>query len=317
METPQQTKISQNNVFHFFAEESAHAFGDGGKPEYISFIKACGDYGDTVQCPYCQSRITKWRTKESRDQSIYYGDPYLEEIAEEKDIGLAICSVCGWFRYKVEGWARDDWFPMITHFVATLEKELVGHYPGPFIELDGYLKRHWDERKDLTAGHAEQLIASIFKAHLDCDIIYTTNGVYTPDGGIDFVLVNSKSGIEYAFQVRRRLVDSPERVQPVREFIGAIASSTYKYAYYVTTADRFTRSVEMELKSNTPNLIARDIRLSLVDGNSLRSLLNEKTAVSATAKRIRSLFYKPAAWKREKGLDTISLDQMISEVFRI
>jgi hypothetical protein len=310
MGTPQQTTTSPDSVFHFFEAKSAQAFGAIGRPEFDAFLKECGDYDDTVQCPFCQSSVGKWSTYEPREESIYYGDPYTEEIAEDKDIDLATCSVCGWFRYRVAGWAHGDYFPVITHSVATLGKNLVGHYPGPFIELDKYLNKNWSERKDLTAGRAEQLIASIFKAHLDCEIIYTTNGVYTPDGGIDFVLVNSNSGIEYAFQLKRRLVDSSERIQHVREFIGAIASSPYKYAYYVTTADRFTKSAEMEIERNALNLAARDIRLSLVDGNSLRALLKEKKAVSATAKSIRAWFRKNSVWSGNK-----SLDQMISEAF--
>ena len=55
--------------------------------------------------------------------------------------------------------------------------------------------------KELTAARAEQAIAAIFREHLKCEVIYTSNGVYTPDGGIDFVLVNSERGLEYAFQV--------------------------------------------------------------------------------------------------------------------
>jgi len=299
----------KTDVFRFLNTNSVHEFGESDRGEFDEFIQKCGDIETNDQCQYCGAAASKWRTSEERCPE--YNGPSWRD-AEAKDIDLVVCSVCGWFRYRVLGWMSDDQYPMVTHAIATLGNDSSGNYVTPIVELDQYLKMNWNDRKELSAGRAEQLIAEVFKEHLNCEVIYTTNGVYSPDGGIDFVLINSNAGIEYAFQVKRRLADSPERIQPVREFIGAVASSRYKHGFYVTTAERFTKSTRKELASTVSNLAARDMHLTLVDGDVLRSLLKQKKAASATVRTIRHWFRPDSVWNGTKNLD-----QMISEAFQI
>lgn len=151
----------------------------------------------------------------------------------------------------------------------------------------------------------------MFREHLDCEIIYVTNGVYAPDGGIDFVLINTQNGLEYAFQVKRRLTDAPERVHEVREFIGAVALSKYEHAYYVTTADRFTSAVEREFETGVSELRKHNIQATLVDADALRTILRSKTAVKSTKQLFRGYFRGDSIWNKDK-----TREEMLSTAFQ-
>jgi hypothetical protein len=154
--------------------------------------------------------------------------------------------------------------------------------------------RNWGDRKLITAGQAEALVADVFRDVLDAEVFYSSNGVYAPDGGIDFVLVQTASGIEYAFQVKRRLTDRPECVEEVRAFLGAVASSHYSHAFYVTTSPRFTSAAQEELKSGGVHLAQHGIQIELVDGERLSAFLRQGATVS-----------KPFSdlWQRFQGID--------------
>ena len=120
-------------------------------------------------------------------------------------------------------------------------------------------------------------------------MFYTSNGVYSKDGGIDFVLVNSEKGIECAFQVKRRLTGKPEPIRYVREFLGAVAMSPYDKCYYVTTSSRFTQSGSQVLSAQ-PFLQHRQIECHLVNGKHLLQLLRTTRIKNELKKKIISQY---------------------------
>jgi restriction endonuclease len=247
------------------------------------FLSIYGNIGSVSSCFYCSGSTLLWKTHE--DPEHREPDSYNEAI---NAIKLAICRSCGWYRYTIEDF--QDAYIIVSHHVATLSGEKRNIDDTPLHELKRYLSKNWSERKLISAGRAEELVADIFREHLDCEIEYTTNGVYHSDGGIDFVLVNTATGIRYAFQVKRRLTDSPERVQPVREFIDSVAQSHFNHGFFVTTADRFTQYTKDELSAKRPLLELRDIKLTLVDGGRLLDLMKQQAVTPETAQIIQDYF---------------------------
>jgi hypothetical protein len=291
-----------STIYHFADVLSEDAFAGFGVGALQAFRNTHGRIEDTVMCSYCQASVNGWSAVEVRppERSVLWAE------RETNDIQLVLCPSCGWFRYTVHKWLSGDQSPQVIDVVATLRKGLTD--TAPSMELHRYLDKKWNARKDLSAGRAEELVAAVFKEYLDCEVIYTSNGVYAPDGGIDFVLVNSDRGIEYAFQVKRRLVNTPECIRHVREFIGAVATSKYRHAYYVTTADRFTGAATAAVSSGDSHLRTHDIELQLVDGCALRSLLRKKSVVPATIKALRSWFGQDSVWNGNMTIeDVISL----------
>lgn len=274
--------------------------------EYSAFVRRNGAFNrDVIECPFCQSTVSNWISSDVEE----FGWEVPSRLIETT---LALCGTCGWYRFHI---TKSEPLDKLVG-VARFGKDKYVTSPTPLIELEQYLSKNWNERKELTAERAETLIADVFKQFLNCEVIYTTNGVYAPDGGIDFVLINTTDGIEYAFQVKRRLVNSPERVHEVREFIGSVASSHYKHAYYVTTAERFTNSAKMEVERNSLQLVKRDIDLILVDGQALRRLLMEHNAIPGTIVQIKRMFAIYGEWIRSGDVRRIiSRDAMISETF--
>ena len=134
---------------------------------------------------------------------------------------------------------------------------------------------------------------------MDADIEYVTDGVFVPDGGVDFVLVRRSDGKKIAFQVKRRQNDAPERVQPVREFIGAIAGTPYREGYFVSTAERFTRTVVREIEAGAQYHKERGIEIQLVDGSRLRELLKLTTPEVETAVRLEEILGATTNWWKQ------------------
>ena len=308
--------ISGNEIKVFDYSKSVFASNLGALRKLRSLLFKYGDIDKIIMCPVCFGHISRWVAVE---------DFRSEWVSELVDIKLVLCSTCGWYRYETFNWEDFPYCEVIQR-IAVLSKHSDINEEPPIQELRRYLTKHWENRAMLSPSKAEQIIADIFKEHLDCEVRYTSNGVYSPDGGIDFVLVNTTSGIEYAFQVKRRLTDSPERIQPIREFIGAVASKPFKYGYYVTTAPRLTKAAQREINTAMPHLADRGIQLNVVNGDSILTLLNSQVALPNTASVIRSKFILAKEWKlvyqrgkNFKDYDAthreFSLDEMLTYAF--
>ena len=257
---------------------------------FTSLLFEHGDIEEVASCPYCMEEVSHWKATE------YPNSGWWDE-GVPIDIDLVLCRFCGWYRYKTMDWL-DAPPAEAVHRVAILCKK---HDDEPPIqELRRYLTKNWNQRVLLSPARAEAIVADIFREHLDCEIRYTSNGVYAPDGGIDFVLVNTSIGIEYAFQVKRRLTDSPEPVQPIREFVGAVMGTSFRHAYYVTTASRLTKTARSEIANARFRLLERKLDLNIVDGEALLQLLKLHPVLPSTANVIRAKFSLPKAWKLQE-----------------
>lgn len=279
-------------VYTYTNRVSASALGDDGREEFNVLLSIHKDIISVFDCPFCNTRLKRWACGHIQDVRDY--------VLRDWDFDrvgyiLIICPSCGWYRYRSVD-LSDLMAAIAAHSVALLSKVDVFSESAPIAEVRRYLSKHWDERTLLTPSTTEKLVEDIFKEHLDCETHYITNGVYTPDGGIDFVLVNSNLGIEYAFQVKRRLNDKPERIIEVREFIGALASSPYLHGYYVTTAENYTKSAYKEIKQSEGNLLNHNISVEIVDGTRLFDLLHSLNNWPHTAKILADLFSDIGPW---------------------
>lgn len=230
-----------------------------------------GPIHEATECNFCNSGVASYCLHE-----VLYNNPNnVDQVVTGTDI--LVCYQCGWYRRERTTSLTLFALPSVDSEVACLERQEISDDTVPLEALRSHLARHWGDRKHISPGQAEKLVADIFREHLDGEVLYTTNGVYTPDGGIDFVIVCSESGVASAFQVKRRQTDSPESVTEVRSFLGALAGSPFSQGYFVTTAPRFTRAaIEEEVKTR-PNLQTRGLSLEIVDGTALHRILRSKT----------------------------------------
>ena len=263
-------------------------------------------------CPYCN------------DLPFHFVGKLWESLAHPSAYcDLMIC-VCGFWKLALTD-LRDMSF---RHLIAILKKFDISRADAPLDAVKAELASNWRYSKHISAKTAEDLVASVFKDHLgDCEIHYLTDSVYAPDGGIDFVLVFSRSGEEIAFQVKRRQSDQPERVEPVRAFLGAIAMSRFKQGFYVTTASRYTSTVKREFEGSEPTLKDRKLAISLIDGSTLYKLLNLNSfanyslrgVFAAELNRFKEMEFLPkelGLWFEERGDNTATIFRLL-ELFRI
>jgi hypothetical protein len=230
-----------------------------------------GPIHEATECNFCNSAIASYCLHE-----VFYTNPKTgDEVASGTDI--LVCYQCGWYRRERTTSLTILALPAIDSEVACLERREISDDTVPLEALRAHLARHWGDRKHISPGQAERLVADIFREHLDGEVLYTTNGVYTPDGGIDFVIVCSERGVASAFQIKRRQTDSAESVTEVRSFLGALAGSPFSQGYFVTTAPSFTRTAIEEGVKARANLRSRGLSLEIVDGTALHRILLSQT----------------------------------------
>lgn len=234
---------------------------DGVPPDFEAAENA---FDTRIHCPCCTTAIQHWR---SRDKCGVPDKPEEPEIYDWL-AHLKACPACGWWSAMgVDHGYLTTWLD-----IAILKKFDLGSNDAPLREIRRVLTRDWRYSKYISAQKAEDLVASVFKEHFDCEIHYITNGVFAPDGGIDFLLVTKGSSEYTAVQVKRRRSDHAEPVSEIRAFLGAVALSNFNKGIYVTTAERFTRTVERAIKSGYESLGRRELSIELVDGGRLRGL---------------------------------------------
>lgn len=261
--------------FNKIAEGHNSAIGDIKKIQEEPFSKVHGIMYYQKRCPYCFSELHFFRCERTDSTDLY-----------------KVCPKCNWWRNSILYYSYWDYF----HKVAVMTKKDGKEDMAPVIELQKNLLKNWGARKEITAGQCEQLIAEIFKQVLDCEVNYLTSSVYAPDHGIDFVLVNDKKGITYAFQVKRRQTDNPESVRCVREFIGSVAQSKYNKAYFVTTASAYTRNVWSEYNDSVEQLKKKNMDLLLIDGTQLYKILKKYDFFAEENIQLRDLIIRQSSY---------------------
>lgn len=204
-------------------------------------------------CRYCRSLMRSLRGE-------------CREFGHWRTVTLKICRSCGW--YALHDNFLDD--GMWSFKTAVLEERSISDESLPLNVVKAELLRNWSSRTELTARQAEEVIVSVLKAHLNCDVRYVTN-TYAPDRGIDFVLVESDR-TSIALQIKRRIIKNVEPVTEVRAFLGAMVVNGFTKGIYVTTANRFSRNV-LEEFSNSIWLAQQGLSVSLLEAPSLFEIL--------------------------------------------
>jgi Restriction endonuclease len=211
-------------------------------------------------CPFCTET----------PQRFYSEHNYPNDAGCYRTVQLVLCPKCLWFRAACY-FNNNDLQAFDTHYYAAYRECTSGVSSLPLVALETHLARQWKDTREMTPAQAEDLVAHVFADHLSCEVHYVTNGVFAPDGGIDFVLIESGSGIEYAFQVKRRLTDKSERIRPIREFIGSMTLRGYDRGFFVTFAQRLTGAAHRELREGRQNVGEKTIEV--VDGGRLYGLI--------------------------------------------
>lgn len=203
--------------------------------------------------------------------------PFIQTVSETEKHELLLCSMCGWWHvYRlvkfssasppVDGWAR--WYQ--PHHAVLSEIRLTSED----VSIDAlrqHLLRFWNQRKDITASQAEDLVASILKDFYGGDVVRVTANTFSPDGGVDLLVVEKGGLLQRAVQIKRRLTDAVESVGEIRNFIGAMLLAGQDRGTFVTTASRFSQPA-LDVRRNT-YLAKHRLELELVDGERLLELL--------------------------------------------
>jgi len=268
--------------------------------DWVSHIDRNGGAIYELQnCLFCNNTIGHFHTERPIEGEHGFGRPILSDFEPHETIYLVVCDQCGWHRCQKHWFFTSPIFPICVATSVVLQKKKVSDPEVPLDELRNYLSRNWSARRELSPGKAEDIVANIFKDHFDGEIHYTTNGVYSPDGGIDFVIAQSSLGIEYAFQVKRRLTDKPECIQNVRAFVGAVAASSYSRGYYVTTTPRFTSSAVREMEERRENLNNHKLNIELIDGSKLFDILKSRACSKPSFESLKNHIEGPESeWVR-------------------
>lgn len=132
----------------------------------------------------------------------------------------------------------------------------------------------------------EELVRSVFRDFLNCEVHYFTNNTYSADGGVDLVALEGNSGIEIAIQVKRRVGNTVESVSEIREFVGAMAIEGFQKGIFVTTG-RFSK-VAKSLPNRINNLFGPKTSLELIDSERFNDLI----------KRTQRASEESHSWKR-------------------
>jgi restriction system protein len=206
-------------------------------------------------------------------------------VSDTVEHGLSLCVGCGWWHFHHDQKLRhgdqdaDDaydarplsfarWWEM---YHGALDRIDLSDETLPIETLRSRLARYWDQRTDITAQQAENLVASVLREHHGGEIIRLTANAYAADGGIDLIIVSDGGTVRRAVQIKRRLKRNAESVQDVRNFVGALVLAGERHGTFVTTASSFTRAARTLPMS--PSLARARLSLELIDGEQLLELL--------------------------------------------
>ena len=244
-------------------------------------------------CPCCKHLFVEYKNYPKNKGQFINDVQHISSVSI-----LCLCHVCGWWQIRQEFDMLIEGRPVIANWAyqysSTLETIDITKNDVLVNDLRKHLMTRWDDRKLISAGKAEELVRSILKDHLRCDVFSATANTNAPDGGVDLHVCSKSGDIIAAVQVKRRITRNVEPVDKVRDFVGALVVNNLKKGIYVTTADSFSGPAK-EISTST-GLRNHKLELQLVDGHKLFEILKATTA--------------PASLKLPQGLkdDTVWCD---------
>lgn len=183
-------------------------------------------------CPFCSKDAFKLNSKS--DSFTYEFGPW-REISEK----VWQCE-CGWWQiyfysYIEEESIYKDWYE--TVYSSQLKKFSIGDRNIPIKILRSYLEKHEEKIFQINDKRMEELVASIFREHFQCDVKEVGK---SHDGGVDLIMIESDKPT--IIQVKRRKSPTKtENVKEIRDLLGATLLSESKRCIFVTTADHFSK----------------------------------------------------------------------------
>jgi restriction system protein len=221
--------------------------------DYSHFNKHYGSYGlNSPQqnnrelffekrgfCPFCKCSLEAIHVNSLIDVSTLKG------VEWHKSENAWECEKCGWWEYSFYSYMNDDsgWEVNYKDWELTVNSAIlrefeVGSNSIPIEILKSYISKKEDEIFHIHHKKMEELVASIFRNHYNCEVQIVGK---SNDGGVDLILINSDEPI--MVQVKRRTDrGKTESVKEIRDLIGATLLSDSRKCIFVTTADHFSKS---------------------------------------------------------------------------
>ncbi|MFA9389322.1 MAG: restriction endonuclease [Prolixibacteraceae bacterium] len=222
-------------------------------------------------CPNCGNIFESY--SHEVENPVYTIYPNSEKEIHAVNIHTILhCGHCGWWQLKQIQNIGDYKANWAYQFHGILENIDISKNNIATEDIRRHLKNNWDDRKYISAKKAEDLVRSILKEHLSCDVYHSTANVNSPDGGIDLFVCSTNGKIISAVQVKRRITDKKESVSEVRNFVGALVLEGYNKGVFITTAKDFTKSAK-QIQSN-PQLTKYKLELDMINGSQLLELLH-------------------------------------------
>ena len=189
-------------------------------------------YGKEGWCPFCKRQASTVFSKSG--SAVYDFGPWRELIRT-----VYQCS-CGWWQFKYYSYLEEenvfkDWDERFYN--SQLKNFSVGDKDIPINILRSYLYENEDKIYGIHDKKMEELVASIFKEHFNCEVELVGK---SHDGGIDLILIESEAPIIVQVK-RRKKPNKTEGVKEIRDLLGAAAIKGRNKCIFVTTADHFSK----------------------------------------------------------------------------
>lgn len=224
--------------------------------DYSQYIESRGDEGivnfktvdNTLKkleekrgfCPFCKKKI---------DNRIYYKKNNKIEWCSAVEYESVIqCQLCGWWEHSYT-FSSDDICDGLRATSVTLTQAILRSYDidskiVPIDILNKYIAKHPEKIYGINDGKMEELVASVFKDFMDCEIKIVGK---SHDGGKDLILLNGEK--QTFVQVKRRTqANKVENVSCIRDLIGASVIGDADACIFVTTADHFSKPAQVAVQ---------------------------------------------------------------------
>jgi len=216
--------------------------------DYTNYISEIGSYGlnsptnnkdlffvEWKFCKYCNTRIETIFNKGLIDTKTLPGANWhkSEQVKE--------CKNCGWWQHTFYSylvgestWGFKDWQLDINS--ATLKRFETNSKLIPIEILRKYIQKNNDEIFNIHHKKMEELVASVFREHYDCEVEIVGK---SNDGGVDLIVINSDYPIMVQVK-RRKSKNKTEPVKEIRDLLGATLLKSSRNCAFVTTANHFS-----------------------------------------------------------------------------
>jgi len=154
------------------------------------------------------------------------------------------CGLCGWWSLNTSEYQNWSSYPSfngvetIWPLVTTFE---VGSNRTAINILRQHLVKNYSDINQVSSQEAEDLVRAVFKdLYPNAEVEYFRGSVYTPDDGVDLVIVNADE-TRIGVQVKRRITRKTEPVEAVDRFVASLFKQGMLRGVYVSVAGCFSR----------------------------------------------------------------------------